>query len=92
MSRRRRCYGNYPCHALMDAGHGAAKVEIDPAAEAFCPAWGRNGAHGPGVQHLAAECVDIVIPDYGPILMEMTGVRAKVKGPGAMQGSRSRVG
>lgn len=49
-----------------------AKVEIDQAAEAFARLEGELALMRRAVQHLAAERADIVIPDYGPTLMEMT--------------------
>lgn len=49
-----------------------AKVEIDQAAEAFARLEGELALMRRAVQHLAAERADIVIPDYGPTLTEMT--------------------
>lgn len=49
-----------------------AKVEIDQAAEAFARLEGEMALMRRAVQHLAAERADIVIPDYGPTLTEMT--------------------
>lgn len=49
-----------------------AKVEIDQAAEAFARLEGELALMRRAVQHLAAERADIVIPDYGPTLSEVT--------------------
>lgn len=49
-----------------------AKIEIDQAAEAFARLEGEMALMRRAVQHLAAERADIVIPDYGPTLTEMT--------------------
>jgi Family of unknown function (DUF6118) len=49
-----------------------AKVESDPAAEAFARLEGELALMRRAVQHLAAERADIVIPDYGATLTEMT--------------------
>ena len=51
---------------------GLAKVESDPAAEAFARLEGELALMRRAVQHLAAERADIVVPDYGPTLTEMT--------------------
>lgn len=48
------------------------EVESDPAAEAFARLEGELALMRRAVQHLAAERADIVIPDYGPTLTEMT--------------------
>ena len=47
-------------------------VERDPAAEAFARLEGELALMRRAVQHLAAERADIVIPDYGATLTEMT--------------------
>ncbi len=47
-------------------------VEIDPAAEAFARLEGEMALMRRAVQHLAAERADIIIPDYGATLTEMT--------------------
>lgn len=44
----------------------------DPAAEAFARLEGELALMRRAVQHLAAERADIVIPDYGPTLTDMT--------------------
>lgn len=44
----------------------------DPAAEAFTRLEGELALMRRAVQHLAAERADIVIPDYGPTLTDMT--------------------
>lgn len=49
-----------------------AKVESDPAAEAFARLEGEMALMRRAVQHLAAERADIIIPDYGATLTEMT--------------------
>ena len=49
-----------------------AKVESDPAAEAFARLEGELALMRRAVQHLAAERADIIIPDYGKTLTEMT--------------------
>ena len=49
-----------------------ATVESDPAAEAFARLEGELALMRRAVQHLAAERADIVIPDYGATLTEMT--------------------
>ena len=49
-----------------------AKVESDPAAEAFARLEGELALMRRAVQHLAAERADIIIPDYGATLTEMT--------------------
>lgn len=49
-----------------------AQVESDPAAEAFARLEGELALMRRAVQHLAAERADIVIPDYGATLTEMT--------------------
>ncbi len=49
-----------------------AEVESDPAAEAFARLEGEMALMRRAVQHLAAERADIVIPDYGATLTEMT--------------------
>jgi Family of unknown function (DUF6118) len=49
-----------------------AEVESDPAAEAFARLEGELALMRRAVQHLAAERADIVIPDYGATLTEMT--------------------
>ena len=46
--------------------------ESDPAAEAFARLEGELALMRRAVQHLAAERADIVIPDYGATLSEMT--------------------
>ena len=56
----------------VEAEPGPAKVEIDQAAEAFARLEGEMALVRRAVQHLAAERADIVIPDYGPTLTEMT--------------------
>lgn len=48
------------------------EVESDPAAEAFARLEGEMALMRRAVQHLAAERADIVIPDYGATLTEMT--------------------
>ncbi|MEQ1537680.1 MAG: DUF6118 family protein [Sphingorhabdus sp.] len=48
-----------------------AKVESDPAAEAFARLEGEMALMRRAVQHLAAERADIIIPDYGATLTEM---------------------
>jgi hypothetical protein len=48
------------------------KVESDPAAEAFARLEGELALMRRAIQHLAAERADIVIPDYGATLTEMT--------------------
>lgn len=50
----------------------AAKIESDPAAEAFAQLEGELALMRRAVQHLASERADIVIPDYGKTLVEMT--------------------
>ncbi len=50
----------------------SATVESDPAAEAFARLEGEMALMRRAVQHLAAERADIVIPDYGATLKEMT--------------------
>ncbi len=47
-------------------------VENDPAAEAFARLEGELALMRRAVEHLAAERADIVIPDYGKTLVEMT--------------------
>ena len=47
-------------------------VECDPAAEAFARLEGELALMRRAVQHLAAERADIIIPDYGATLTEMT--------------------
>jgi Family of unknown function (DUF6118) len=47
-------------------------VESDPAAEAFARLEGELALMRRAVQHLAAERADIIIPDYGATLTEMT--------------------
>lgn len=47
-------------------------VESDPAAEAFARVEGELALMRRAVQHLAAERADIIIPDYGATLTEMT--------------------
>lgn len=47
-------------------------VEIDPAAEAFARLEGEMALMRRAVQHLATERADIIIPDYGATLTEMT--------------------
>ena len=47
-------------------------VESDPAAEAFARLEGEMALMRRAVQHLAAERADIIIPDYGATLTEMT--------------------
>jgi hypothetical protein len=47
-------------------------VESDPAAEAFARLEGELALMRRAVQHLAAERADIVIPDYGATLTEIT--------------------
>ena len=49
-----------------------APVDSDPAAEAFARLEGEMALMRRAVQHLAAERADIVIPDYGATLTEMT--------------------
>jgi hypothetical protein len=49
-----------------------ATVESDPAAEAFARLEGELALMRRAVQHLAAERADIIIPDYGATLTEMT--------------------
>ena len=49
-----------------------AEVESDPAAEAFARLEGELALMRRAVQHLAVERADIVIPDYGATLTEMT--------------------
>ena len=44
----------------------------DPAAEAFARLEGELALMRRAVQHLASERADIVIPDYGPTLSDMT--------------------
>ena len=56
----------------VEAEPGPAKVEIDQAVEAFARLEGEMALVRRAVQHLAAERADIVIPDYGPTLTEMT--------------------
>ena len=56
----------------VEAEPEPAKVEIDQAAEAFARLEGEMALMRRAVQHLAAERADIVIPDYGPTLNEMT--------------------
>lgn len=56
----------------VEAEPEPAKVEIDQAAEAFARLEGEMALMRRAVQHLAAERADIVIPDYGPTLTEMT--------------------
>jgi Family of unknown function (DUF6118) len=48
------------------------EVESDPAAEAFARLEGEMALMRRAVQHLAAERADIIIPDYGATLTEMT--------------------
>lgn len=50
----------------------AQEVGGDPAAEAFARLEGELALMRRAVQHLAAERADIVIPDYGPTLTDMT--------------------
>lgn len=49
-----------------------AKVESDPAAAAFARLEGELALMRRAVQHLAAERADIIIPDYGATLTEIT--------------------
>jgi hypothetical protein len=49
-----------------------AEVESDPAAEAFARLEGEMALMRRAVQHLAAERADIIIPDYGATLTEIT--------------------
>lgn len=49
-----------------------AEVESDPAAEAFARLEGELALMRRAVQHLAAERADIIIPDYGATLTEIT--------------------
>lgn len=56
----------------VEAEPEPAKVEIDQAAEAFARLEGELALMRRAVQHLAAERADIVIPDYGPTLSEVT--------------------
>lgn len=56
----------------VEAEPEPAKVEIDQAAEAFARLEGEMALMRRAVQHLAAERADIVIPDYGSTLTEMT--------------------
>ena len=56
----------------VEAEPEPARVEIDQAAEAFARLEGEMALMRRAVQHLAAERADIVIPDYGPTLTEMT--------------------
>ena len=49
-----------------------ANVESDPAAEAFARLEGEMALVRRAVQHLASERADIIIPDYGATLTEMT--------------------
>lgn len=49
-----------------------ATVESDPAVEAFARLEGEMALMRRAVQHLAAERADIVIPDYGATLTDMT--------------------
>lgn len=59
--------------AEADAKDGPVpEVEDDPAAEAFARLEGELALMRRAVQHLAAERADIVIPDYGATLAEMT--------------------
>jgi ElaB/YqjD/DUF883 family membrane-anchored ribosome-binding protein len=51
---------------------GSTTVESDPAAEAFARLEGEMALVRRAVQHLAAERADIVIPDYGATLTDMT--------------------
>lgn len=51
---------------------GSTTVESDPAAEAFARLEGELALMRRAVQHLAAERADIVIPDYGATLTDMT--------------------
>lgn len=55
-----------------DAEEQDAEVKSDPAAEAFARLEGEMALMRRAVQHLAAERADIVIPDYGSTLTEMT--------------------
>lgn len=48
------------------------ELDADPAAEAFARLEGEMALMRRAVQHLAAERADIVIPDYGATLAEMT--------------------
>jgi hypothetical protein len=50
----------------------SAEVESGPAAEAFARLEGELALMRRAVQHLAAERADIIIPDYGATLTEMT--------------------
>lgn len=50
----------------------APEAAADPAAEAFARLEGELALMRRAVQHLAAERADIVIPDYGATLTEMT--------------------
>lgn len=59
----------------------AVEVGSDPAAEAFARLAGEMALMRRAVEHLAAERADIVIPDYGATLTEMT------KRVGAISGS-----
>ena len=56
----------------VEAEPEPVKVEIDQAAEAFARLEGEMALMRRAVQHLAAERADIVIPDYGPTLSEVT--------------------
>jgi Family of unknown function (DUF6118) len=60
--------------AKAEAKPEAQPVEpnIDPATEAFARLEGEMALMRRAVQHLAAERADIVIPDYGATLTEMT--------------------
>ena len=64
----------------VEAEPEPAKVEIDQAAEAFARLEGEMALMRRAVQHLAAERADIVIPDYGPTLTEMTKRLAAIAG------------
>ncbi|MCB2057963.1 MAG: hypothetical protein H6916_03400 [Novosphingobium sp.] len=50
----------------------AQEVGGDPAAEAFARLQGELALMRRAVEHLSAERADIVIPDYGPTLTDMT--------------------
>ena len=56
----------------VEPGAAAPETESDPAAEAFARLEGELALMRRAVQHLAAERADIVIPDYGATLAEMT--------------------
>ncbi len=50
----------------------------DPAAEAFARLEGELALMRRAVQHLAAERADIVIPDYGPTLIDIANTFEKL--------------